>query len=220
MLNVELHAHTHYSKDSLLKPERLLEVCRKKLINRIVITDHNTIRGAVFAKNIDPELVIIGEEIMTTRGELLAFFVKEEIPALLDPNEVINRLRQQGAFISVSHPFDKQRSGSWKENDLLQILPHVDAIEIYNARSFKRVYNTQAMEFAQRHGIAGTVGSDSHAGFEVGKAYLTLPGFADAESFRSEFAYAKQTCSWSPPWVHFTSRYATWRKKLGTYHIE
>jgi predicted metal-dependent phosphoesterase TrpH len=70
MLLTELHCHTIYSKDSLTTPEKLLEVCERKGIDRIAITDHNTTAGAFHVQQLDPERVIIGEEIMTTKGEL------------------------------------------------------------------------------------------------------------------------------------------------------
>src|SRR5512134_3733459 len=131
---VEFHCHTIFSKDSLTRPEDLIKTCRRKGIDRVVVTDHNTIAGARAAQAMDPELVIVGEEIMTTRGEILAAFVREEIPRGLTPQETIRRLQEQEAFISVSHPFDRLRSGGWQEVNLLQILPQVDAIEVYNSR--------------------------------------------------------------------------------------
>src|SRR6266542_3450419 len=134
MFLVEFHCHTNASKDSLTRPEDLVTAARQKGIHRLVITDHNTIAGARAAQALNPELVIVGEEIMTDRGEILASFVTEEIPTGLTPQETIRRLKEQGAFISVSHPFDKFRSGGWEEVDLLEILPSVDAIEVFNSR--------------------------------------------------------------------------------------
>ena len=138
MLKVEFHCHTVASKDSLTRPRDLVDTCRRKGIDRVVITDHNTIGGAQAAQSLDPQLVIVGEEIMTTRGEILAAFVREEIPKGLSPTETIQRLKDQGAFISVSHPFDEWREGGWQEADLMEILPHVDAIEVYNSRCMLR----------------------------------------------------------------------------------
>ena len=60
---------------------------------------------------------------MTTKGEILAAFVTEEIPRGLSPQETIKRLRDQGAFISVSHPFDSWRNGAWKLEDLVGNCP-------------------------------------------------------------------------------------------------
>jgi predicted metal-dependent phosphoesterase TrpH len=214
MLRCEFHSHTIYSKDSLARPEKVLEACRCKGIQRIAITDHNTIQGGLLARTLDPERVIIGEEIMTTQGELLAFFVEEEIPPGLSPQEVIRLLRGQEAFVSVSHPFDRLRKGAWEEDNLLEILPMVDAIETFNARCMSPESNRLAQELARQHGLASTVGSDSHAIFEIGKATLLLPEFHDSQSLRTVIHQGRPQVSLSSPWVHFTSRYASWYKKL------
>lgn len=209
MLLVEFHTHTNASKDSLTQPADLIAAARRKGIDRLMITDHNTIAGARAAQNLDPGLVIVGEEIMSTRGEILAAYVTEEIPAGLPPQEVIRRLREQGAFISVSHPFDRFRSGAWKEADLLEILPLVDAIEIFNSRCMLPGFNRQARRFAETHNIPGTVGSDAHAAFEVGRSLLRLEPFEGPEGLRKVIRTAERIVKWSPPWFHFTSRYAS-----------
>lgn len=214
MLRVEFHCHTIYSKDSLLKPEKLVALAQARGIDRLVVTDHNTIAGAQRAKELDPPHIIIGEEIMTTRGELLCAYVTEEIPRDLPPLEAITRLRQQGAFISVSHPFDALRNGHWELNDLLAILPQVDAIETFNARCMSADYNTQAQAFAKEHDVLGTAGSDAHAGFEVGRASVQLPEFQDAASLKASLAQARFDVQLSSPWVHLTSRYAVWYKMV------
>lgn len=211
-LTVEFHCHTNASKDSLTQPAELIAAARARGIDRLVVTDHNTTAGARLAKEIDPELIIVGEEIMTTRGEILAAFVQEEIPALLTPEETIRRLREQGAFISVSHPFDRMRSGGWREPDLLDIAPLVDAIEVYNSRCMLPSFNREARRFAERHNIPGTVGSDAHAAFEVGRSLLRLEPFDGPEELRTIIRQAVPLTRWSPPWFHFSSRYATLRK--------
>lgn len=213
-LRVEFHCHTIYSKDCLVRIEKLLETCEQKKIDRIVITDHNNTRGAFRAKEIDPERVIIGEEILTSKGELLAAFMREEIPPGLSPQETIARLSDQGAFISVSHPFDRLRKGHWQASDLLDILHLVDAIEVFNARCMSPGYNGQALEFANQHDIPGTVGSDAHAAFEIGRAAMILPEFDDAYSLKEALAEVQFETKLSSPFVHLTSRYATMYKKL------
>ena len=215
MLRVEFHCHTIYSKDSLLPVEKLLATCRRKGIDRVVITDHNKTEGAFRARELDPERVIVGEEIMTTKGELLVAFVKDRIPPGLPPLEVIAQLREQDAFISVSHPFDVMRKGHWELADLEEIVPLVDAIETFNARCFSDKHNQQAQDFAKEKGILGTAGSDAHAAFELGRASMVLPEFHDADTLRTALAQVEYRVSMSSPWVHFTSRYATMRKKIG-----
>ena len=214
MLQVEFHSHTHASPDSLTLPHDLVAAARRKGIDRLIITDHNTIAGAREAQALDPELVIVGEEIMTTRGEILAAFVNEEIPAALTPEETIRRLKGQGAFISVSHPFDVLREGHWKKEDLLEILPFVDAIEVYNSRCLFPQYNHRARQFAEKHSIAGTVGSDAHTLFEVGRSVLLLEPFEGPEAMRGVIRRGVPQVKWSPPWVRLASRYSFFRKKL------
>jgi predicted metal-dependent phosphoesterase TrpH len=213
ILHVEFHCHTIASADSLTSPARLLETCRRKGIDRVVITDHNTIQGALRAKELDPERVIIGEEIMTQTGEILAAFVREEIPPGLPARETIDRLRDQGAFISVSHPFDSMRSGSWLRHDLIDIANLVDAIEIFNARCMLPSYNSQAHAFAKEYKLPGTAGSDAHAPSELGMARMLLPPFDDSAGLRSALQKVEYRLRLSGPWVHFYSRYAYWRKR-------
>ena len=213
MLRVEFHCHTRFSKDSLLHPEKRLEACQRKGLDRVVITDHNTIAGALYARQLDPKRVIVGEEIMTQEGELLTSFVTEEVPRGLPAEEAITCLRKQGAFISISHPFDVLRSGHWEEAALLRILPLVDAIETFNSRCWQKNFNTQAQAFANTHGMLGTVGSDAHAAFEIGRATLLLPEFHDADSLKLALPQAECQTGLSSPWVHFVSTYAKWKKR-------
>lgn len=214
MLRVEFHSHTIASKDSLTRPRDLVETCRRKGIDRVVVTDHNTTAGARAAQQLDPERVIVGEEILTTRGEILAAFVTEEIPAGLSPHETIRRLKKQGAFISVSHPFDRFREGGWLEQDLLEILPLVDAIEVYNSRCMLPSFNREAKRFAEHHHLAGTVGSDAHAAFELGRSLLMVEQFEGPDGMRKVIRNARFETRWSPPWFHLSSRYAVLRKNL------
>jgi predicted metal-dependent phosphoesterase TrpH len=203
-----------YSKDSLVTLEDLVSVCRAKGIDRVVVTDHNLIGGAVAAQKLAPELVIVGEEIMTQEGELLAIFVQEEIPEGLPAEEVIARLRDQEAFISVSHPFDVTRSGHWALDDLERIAPLVDAVEVFNARCLLRSFNQRAAEFAEKHAMLGTVGSDAHTLPEYGRATMLLPEFHDTISLKNALEMASSETRYSGLGVRFGSRYAVLHKQL------
>lgn len=214
MLSVEFHCHTIFSKDSLTTPRTLVETCRRKGIDRVVVTDHNTIVGALAAQALAPDLVIVGEEILTTKGEILAAFVTDEISPFLSPQETITRLKDQGAFISVSHPFDRLRNGAWKEDDLLEILPQVDAIEVFNSRCMDPQSNRDARIFAEKHNIAGTVGSDAHAAFELGRSVLILEQYEDPDEMREVIRRGIPQTKLSSPWVHLNSRYAVMYKAL------
>ncbi|NPV84733.1 MAG: PHP domain-containing protein [Anaerolineae bacterium] len=213
-LKVDFHCHTFYSGDSLNTPQKLIAAARRAGLDRLVITDHNTIRGALHARQLDPELVIVGEEIETTRGELLASFVSEEIPAGLEPMEAINRLRQQGAFISVSHPFDTMRM-AWSAQDLEAILPFLDAIEIFNASCLNDTANLKAQQYARQKGLSGTAGSDAHSLAAIGRTWLNVPWFSNAEELRAAIPQAHYQGKLTPWWGHFGSTMAFFHRRLG-----
>ncbi len=211
----ELHCHTCYSKDSLMLPGRLIKVARQRGLQRLAITDHNAFDGARRAAALDPELIIPSEEIMTTGGELLGYYVQELVPPGLTPHQPIEVLRQQGAGLAVAHPFDAVRAGRWEEGELRDILPLVDAVEVLNARVGTRVQNRRAADLASAVGMPGIAGSDAHAYLEVGRATTRLPAFHDAAGLRAALASAEPRGRLSPYWVHLFSRHAAWRKKLG-----
>jgi hypothetical protein len=213
LVRVELHTHTCYSKDSLVQPEDLVRRCAKLGIDRFAVTDHNKIDGALAVQELAPEKVIVGEEIETTEGELIAYFVREKVPAGLMPLAVIERLQAQGAVISVAHPFDSIRSASWRPETLKAIAPHLDAVETFNARCLRSSFNREAEAFAKAHNLPGTVGSDAHSLWELGRATLVMPDFNDPSSFKAALRKTQPEGSLSPFWVHFLSRWAVFRKK-------
>ncbi len=213
---VDLHSHTLWSKDSLTSFDTILRACKERNIDRIAITDHNTAEGALALQKLAPDLIIVGEEIMTTQGEILAYFVKESIPAGLTPEETIRRLRDQKAVISVAHPFDRLRKGAWQENDLRRIADKVDAIEIFNARCIYPSDNDRALAFAQEHHLPGTAGSDGHSSPEYGMAMVQMQPFEGAGDFLASLQQASSYIRRSSPiYVHLFSKSAKWMKKLG-----
>lgn len=212
---VELHSHTIYSRDCLTVLETVIATCRRKGIDRLAVTDHNTAEGALALAKLAPNLIIVGEEIMTTRGEILGYFMKESIPAGLTPDETIRRLRDQGAVISVSHPYDRLRKGAWQEPDLLAIFDQVDAIEIFNSRCLYAEDNDKAQKLATARQKPGTVGSDAHIPYELGRATLRMQPFEAAGDFYESMKQATPVTQHSPAWVHGMSTQAKWFKKLG-----
>ncbi len=217
---VDLHCHTWFSRDGLSSPEAVIAAARRCRLDRLAITDHNTIAGVRAAQRLAPDLIIVGEEIKTDRGELLAYFVQEELPPDLPIEEALRRLREQGAVISVSHPLDRYRCNSTMNREtLLEIIRCVDAIEVFNSRCLWAADNQRAAELAQRFGLPGTAGSDAHAAIEVGRAGLELPPFYDAEGFRRSLLEARVSGRLSGPGVHAFSMYARWRNDLRERHV-
>jgi predicted metal-dependent phosphoesterase TrpH len=213
-LKVDLHVHTCASKDSAVHPADAIKAAKRRGLDRICITDHNRIEGALVAKDIAPEFVIVGEEILTIHGEILAFFVSEWVPPFLSHPETLDRLEAQGAVISVSHPFDRHRH-PWKIEMLEGILPRLDAVEGLNARSLHAHDNQRSQAFAATHNLPITAGSDAHSAVEIGAAYLEMPIFTKAEEFRAGLTESTVHGRLSPVWVHLVTLVNKWRSRFG-----
>jgi predicted metal-dependent phosphoesterase TrpH len=183
--------------------------CRRKGIDRVAITDHNAIEGALAAKKIAPELVIVGEEIKTDCGEIIAYYLKELVPPYLPVREAITRVREQGAVVGVSHPCDRYRREAMGADRLLPIIDLVDALEVFNARCIAPGDNDCARSMAQEHGKLMFAGSDAHTTYELGRATVRMPPFDDSpQSFLASLAKAEIHARLSSPLVHFASTYA------------
>jgi predicted metal-dependent phosphoesterase TrpH len=214
-MRVDLHCHTCYSRDSLTTYDELLHAMDRRGLDNVAITDHNLIAGAREFYARAPDRFLVGEEIKTTHGEMIALFIQEKIPPGLSPQETIARVHAQRGLIGASHPLDRLRSEALGRRTLEAIHEQLDFLEVFNARiSFARD-NRLARELAVRWGLPGSAGSDAHAPSEVGRAYVEIPPFDDPASFLDSLAQGQIGGRLSSPLVHFFSTYAKWRKRLG-----
>lgn len=82
MCKADLHLHTTYS-DGTCTPKQLVEhVATATDLQVIAVTDHDAIKGAYIARDYAQEHgidVIIGEEISSREGHILAYFIQERI---------------------------------------------------------------------------------------------------------------------------------------------
>jgi predicted metal-dependent phosphoesterase TrpH len=215
MWRVELHSHTIASRDCLVTPEQYLAACRRKGLDRAAVTDHNTAEGALRLHALAPELIIVGEEIRTTHGELLAYFLTETIPPDRPPLETIARIRAQGGIVAVSHPADRVRHEAMGLARLPVVLDHVDALETFNARCLLPEDNRRAAAVARERGLPGFCGSDAHTVYELGRATMRLAPFDGPAGFLASLRTGQPDARASVPFVHFASRWAKWMKRLG-----
>jgi len=212
---VDLHVHSCYSPDSLSDPAALIARARAAGLDRVAITDHNQIAGALAARQLAPDLVIVGEEItLDGGGELIAYFVKERVPAGLSAAEAIAELRRQGAAISVSHPVDRFRDSALGEKMVRAIAGDLDALEVRNARCLSMTDNFRAESLARELNLAPTAGSDAHWVRELGAASIIVPPFADSEeAFLSSLRQGEVEGRASGIFVRLATTYAKWHKK-------
>lgn len=183
MIKADLHIHTGYSPDCSTPLAKIIERCLKIGINCVAVTDHNTIAGALDMKRLSPFKVIVGEEIDTATGEIIGYFLSEEIPKGLTAEETAIRIKKQGGAVCIPHPFDRFRMSALQRQSLEKLLPYIDIIEVFNSRIFLRRYIAMAEHFAQAHGLLSSAGSDAHTASEVGNAYVDMPDFNNKDQF-------------------------------------
>ncbi len=213
-IRMDLHSHTVYSKDSLVTPEQYIAACRRKGITRAAVTDHNTAEGALRMQALAPDLIVVGEEIRTTHGELLAYFLRATIPPDLPPLETVARIRAQGGVVAVSHPADRIRHEAMGLERLKIVIDQVDALETFNARCLVAEDNALAAAVARERGLPGFCGSDAHTVYELGQATMELDDFDSPESFLRALRAGRMRARASSPLVHFASSWAKWLKRL------
>ncbi|BCX05075.1 MAG: histidinol-phosphatase [Candidatus Roseilinea sp.] len=214
MLDIELHCHTRYSPDSLVKLPDLIEYARKVGIHRLAITDHSEIEGALLAKQMAPDLIIVGEEAMTTQGELLCLFITELIPDGLTLKEAIDRVHAQGGICGPPHPLDPRRFGIGMEN-LLEYASEFDFIETFNARTRDTGKNDEADYIAQRLDLPRVCASDAHTLQEVGISRMRIREYTTPQDFVMALRDAELLPNYSSLMVNVGSRLASIAHGLG-----
>jgi predicted metal-dependent phosphoesterase TrpH len=213
IVRVDLHCHTHRSNDSATSYAALARACQRRGIDVIAVTDHNRIEGALEFRDLAGQRCIVGEEVRTTEGEIIGLFLTEFIPPRLSPEETIHEIKRQGGVVYVPHPFDRIRRSVIATAALRRVAPQVDAVEVLNARLHSQAQNDEARRFAEEHRLLQGAGSDAHTAFEVGRAGVEMPDFADAESFKRALASARVFGKPSLPLVHLASSFHKYRKR-------
>jgi len=173
MLKLDLHIHSKYSEDAIGSPKEIIRSVKKKGLDGIAITDHNTIKGGIAAVKAAPKdfIVIPGVEISTEDGHLIALNIDENIPKGLTVEETIEKIIDLGGTPVVPHLY-RTMSGI-KENKLRNILKNISVLEVFNSCSIPRS-NYKSAKTAKKYNLGGVGGSDSHLPKYCGLGYTTV----------------------------------------------
>lgn len=174
---IDLHCHTSASFDSLSDPVKVVRAAAARGLTHLAITDHDRIDGALRARDAAPDglTIIVGQEIRTMAGDLIAAFIERPIDRGLSAADAVAAVREQGGLVGLPHPFDRLRSSILRDGLEESLLPLVDWVEVHNARLVGGG-NERAAEAAREHGRPGVAVSDSHTVVEVGVAYSVMHG--------------------------------------------
>lgn len=181
MFKVDLHTHSTVSPDGGISPSQYQAILESNTLDALAITDHNTIDMAVELKKQFGERIIIGEEIMTTHGEIIGLFLSESVPAGLTPTETVKRIKDQNGLVYIPHPFETVRKGL-SVRTLEEIADYVDIIEVCNGRAFVQNRSSQGLVWARLNQKDGAASSDAHGYKGLGKTYSDLPEMPTREN--------------------------------------
>lgn len=182
----DLHMHTTYS-DGSGTVEEVLDFAEKHTsLDVIAITDHDTIEGALRARDLAAAhpyrfQIIVGEEISTREGHLLALFLQQPIAPGQCIERSIEQVHAQGGLAVVAHPFNPVFRHSVQRSVMNRLLAqpevHPDGIETLNG-SFAGIGSSQvAVALARRvYHWAETGSSDAHTPTAVGCARTIFSG--------------------------------------------
>lgn len=186
----DLHIHSKYS-DGEADIEEILEHVEENTDLKVVaITDHDTIDGALKAKDIASlgKLhfeVIVGEEITSCDGHIVGLFLKEKINSGMSARRTVNEIHRQGGIAVAVHPFYKNHyyhpdhpiMHGVGARDLLNLRSLFDAIEVVNATPTLDHENYLADIFNKTIGHRAETGSsDAHILNAIGHGYTLFEG--------------------------------------------
>ena len=219
MLRGDFHMHTAFSRDCDTPPDVLVRRCREVGLNCIAVTDHNVIEGALEAQKLAapyPDLmVIVGEEVKSSQGDIIGLFLKEEVPKGLSPMDTVRCIKDQGGLVMIPHPIDAIRRGPLSPDSLREILPQVDVIEVLNARTILSRDLDRCRSLAAETPIPTVGVSDAHTPGELGSAYVEFDEFdGSPSSFKCAVRGGRVLGHRSTPLVHLVTGYVKVKKRF------
>jgi predicted metal-dependent phosphoesterase TrpH len=182
----DLHIHTQAS-DGIDSIATILDhIERSTDLDVVAITDHERIDAALAARTMAHELgqraeIVVGEEISTLGGHLLALFIEERVRPLRGLRTTIAEIHEQGGLAIPAHPLVPYPlcAQGWVLRRLLadrdpRVRP--DAIEAFNPTMFGRPAHSRVVRFAAEFGLATVGNSDSHEAATIGTGWTSFPG--------------------------------------------
>jgi predicted metal-dependent phosphoesterase TrpH len=182
-INLELHCHTVFSKDGLIRFDSLVETAARIGIDAVAITDHDTMEGArelqrwISSRNISLQVIPGEEKTLADGTHLIGLFLREPITSS-EASAAIEEIQAQGGLCLAPHPF-RQKDGLLRNG--AELLPSFMkrgvAFEIFNGKA-SAVENRQAQELVGL-GMVPFAGSDAHYESDLGECLNVIEWTGD-----------------------------------------
>jgi predicted metal-dependent phosphoesterase TrpH len=189
MLRVDLHLHSNFSHDGQSSLEELVARSREVRLDRIALTDHNTVEGALELALMAPDLTIVGEEAKTREGEVIGLFITDRLAPYLTPEEVMDLIHKMGGLTYLPHPIDRHRS-HFRPERVVEMADRIDIIETYNPWC-DAAANAAAAGLAADLGKVAATGSDAHSVQELGRSWMEIDDYLGPADFLEKLRAAR-----------------------------
>lgn len=188
----DLHIHSA-AGDGIAGVAEILEYVEHETdLDLISITDHDLIEGSLQARELVAKgnfrfQFIVGMEITTLEGHLLAYDLERPISMLLPLARTIQLIHEQGGFCVVPHP-TSWLTRSIGYHGLLRIMEHTrpdvtfEGLEILNPTLAGRVvYKRMLAINREQWRLPELGGSDAHSLEFIGSGHTLFPGTSAAD---------------------------------------
>ena len=189
MLRLDLHLHSHYSHDGRSSIPQLIERARECGIDRIALTDHNVVEGALKLALLAPELAIVGEEARTREGEVIGLFITGRIAPFLAPEDTMDLVHEMGGLTYIPHPLDRNRA-HFRAERIVELAGRIDIIETYNPWC-DAASNQAAARLAEELDKVTATGSDAHSIDELGRSWMEIDEYEGTQDFLEKLRRAR-----------------------------
>ena len=206
-----MHIHTHYSYDSTITPKELVTFAKKRGLDAVAVTDHDTVEGALKMSMYEGFLVIPGIEVTSKGGHVLGLDVHERIQPMLDVHTTIQKIHEAGGIAIAAHPTALYR-GKLRN----RITREFDAVEVINASSIPFSFSNRInRKLAEEFNLPQTGGSDAHYAPEIGMAYCKVEASPEKEEIVAAIKSGRiAACGRAIPWLMRLKREALNFKKM------
>lgn len=173
MIKVDLHTHSSASPDGGITPEGYAKALSDGQLDYIAITDHNSVDLAHSLHKSLGDKIIVGEEIMTSEGELIGLFLHSFVMPHQSAEATAKSIKAQGGIVYVPHPLETVRKGLSKSvlDDIAEL---VDVVEVHNGRAVFQNRGPQAATWARLNRKEIAASSDAHGHKGLGRAYTQV----------------------------------------------
>ena len=173
MFKIDLHTHSMASKDGGISHEQYAHMLSTNLLDVVAVTDHNSIDFATRLQHELGDRIVVGEEVMSTAGEIVGLYLRTRVRPGLSPQETVQQIKEQGGLVYIPHPFETIRKGL-HPSVLEELIDYIDVIEVCNGRALLQNRSEQAVIWAKLNHVVGAASSDAHGVKGLGRTYTRV----------------------------------------------